>query len=128
MGRVAITSLGLALGVTFGCARPEPARYPMWEPLSPEVPAVPSSQQALRWLAQSRDAWRAMLLEPADYRGVSYTPSDGVVRYSYVRAYQVSPDLVEFTAVSVENGSVTLRALLTADPARLRMNSGDQPT
>jgi hypothetical protein len=128
MGRVAITSLGLALAVTFGCAAPEPARYPMWEPLSLEVPAVPSSKQARRWLAQSRDVWRAVLLEPVDYGHVSYTPPDGLVRYSYVRAYQVSLDEVEFTAVSVENGRVILRALLTADPTHLRMNMGKEPT
>jgi hypothetical protein len=81
------------------------------EPLSLEVPAVPSSKPARRWLPQSRDVWRAVLLEPVGYGHVSYTPPDGVVRYSYVRAYQVSLDEVEFTAVSVENGRVILRAL-----------------
>jgi hypothetical protein len=109
---------------TLGCASsPSPARYPMWEPLSPLLPAVPSSEQGRRWLEQSREVWRAILAEPADYRGaVAYTPQDAVVRYSYVRAFQRSREQVEFTALSVEDGKVVLRALLVADPTRLSHN------
>lgn len=128
MGRIAVGWLGVALVTTFGCARPEPARYPMWEPLSPEVPAVQSSEEALARLRQSRSVWRAMLHEPPDFRPAAFAPLDGVVRYSYVRAHQVSRDEVAFTAMSVENGRLIVRALLMADPTRLQMNTGKDST
>lgn len=120
-------SLLLLTIATLGCASsPSPARYPMWEPLSPLLPTAPSSGQGRRWLEQSREVWRAILAEPADYRGApAYTPQDGVVRYSYVRAFQRSREQVEFTAFSVEDGKVVLRALLVAEPARLRHNYAD---
>lgn len=121
---------GLLLAATFGCARSSvPASYPMWQPLSPQLPTAPSSQLALSWLEQSRGIWRAMQRVPETdkYRQFGVPGArDDVVRYSYVRALQISTEEVEFTAFSVENGRVILRPLLTADPRRLRMNRARQ--
>jgi hypothetical protein len=106
--------------VALGCT-PHHARYPSWEPTSPVVPAVPDRDTARRYLEAS---WSAFESERARH-------GPDTVRYTYVRAREVSGSEVHFTALAVEGGRVVRRALLAADPRKLaflqQKRDGDLP-
>jgi hypothetical protein len=95
----------LALGAA-GCAASHPARYPNWEPTSPEIPEVHDRARARALLAESREIWRSHEFEA----------------YTYVRATERRPDRVEYTVVAVQGGVADQRALLAVDPGRARPN------
>lgn len=81
-----------------GCGRLE-ARHPNWEPTSERVPQVSQRELALTRLNVSRLLW-------------AQAKEGDQGAYVYVRANQVSRELVRFTMIGVEADSVRLRVLM----------------
>ncbi len=83
------------------------------------IPKVARAADALRRLEQSRVLWHEWRARPSDARvGVRFEEVPG--KYSYVRAHQRTKDRVDFTLFVVDaQDRVSLRALISTDPARL---------
>ena len=114
--RVAGFGMGCLL---LGCAAPHYARYASWEPAAPEIPAVADRALARKWLSESRALWNRQRSNPPDLVETKVNQRDGVLRYTYVRAFERADGRVEFTLESVEKERVVFRALIRVDARRL---------
>jgi hypothetical protein len=112
--------MGLGLGcLLMGCAPPHYARYASWEPAAPQIPVVADRALGRKWLSESRELWNRQRGQPPDRVETEVHQRDGVLRYTYVRAFEREDGRVDFTLESVERERVVFRALIRVDARQL---------
>ena len=119
--RACVAVLVLALA---SCAPRVEPRFASWEPLRSDIPRSASRAQAQQRLAESYALWKKWLAaRPPSVLDTGRAVEQGPgTNYSYLRAEQQSPEQVTFTLLEVQAERVVLRALLTADPRKLRLH------
>lgn len=121
----AAASLVLCVPCALTCAPPSP-KFASWEPLGEQIPSISDPLQAKALLALSRRYWGLLLNDELKGwpDGARFGVKSSAPQYSYVRAYQLAADRVQFTILSVEGDRVVARGLSEINPRELKSPGG----